>query len=481
MINYLFPVPKHLLHNYYNTFGHLPITMSKKKPSSPNARTAALKTLCQWAEQKKTISPIMDKLLEPLPANDRRLCGKLIMGTLRNMGQLDHIITGYSKHPLAKMKITTLMALRLAVFQLLFLDRIPPSAAVNETVLSLKAQRQPQWLLNFVNGVLRRISSEIDIIRAQKTIADDYDFNHPSWMVTRWNRYFGQQLSKEICLANNQEPKLCLRVNTKKISQIELQNIFIDSQIETKKGSFAPDALIIYSNIGSPTLLPGFKDSLFQVQGEAAQLASFLMGPFTGNKTYLDGCAGLGGKTSHLIQLIKNVSLTAIEPDSYRFKLLKENLTKTPNGNSVETVNLPLEEFANSTSKQFDAILLDAPCSGTGVIGKHPEIRWNRQESDLKRYQSEQLKLLQVASSLLNEGGIIVYATCSLEPEENEEVIERFLTDAPQFITTPCHDYLPSKAKDLVDEKGFFRSNQGLGLEGFFAARLQKICTDREK
>lgn len=450
--------------------------MSSKRTNGPNARGAALKILCRLQNEKGSLTPLMEEHFAHLSPVDRGLGSKLIMGILRNMGRLDSILASYSKHPLAKMKNTTLMALRLGVYQLVFLDRIPPAAAVNETVKALKNQRQPQWLVNFVNGVLRKISSNIEELRKNIAKGEDYPYSHPTWMVDRWTRYFGEQECRKICSANNREQPLCLRVNTGRTSRDRLRQMFHDARIDTEAGRYAPDALVVLTNIGSPTLLPGYGEGLFQVQGEAAQLASLLPGPFRDDKKYLDACAGLGGKTCHLAQLVGETGrLWAVEPDKHRFSLLGENLSRMVGEQRVETINLPLEEFALATTLTFDSILLDVPCSGTGVIGKHPEIRYNRTEPELKGYHETQLKLLRCASTLLTKGGILVYATCSLEPEENEEVIAEFLAETPGFAMTPCSDFLPSGAKDLVDSTGFFRSNQAMGLEGFFAARLQKI------
>src|SRR5665647_3350257 len=192
--------------------------------------------------------------------------------------------------------------------------------------------------------------------------------------------------------------------------------------------------LIIDTFPGGIASLPGYDQGHFQVQDEAAQLASMLVGALPARCRVLDGCAGLGGKTSHLAELLPPAgAIVAIEPDTRRFGFLRENLKRLGHTEQVTPVRTDLQSYAATRPLPFDAILIDAPCSGTGVIRRQPDIRWNRQPSDLALYQHTQLQLLATATFLLKPGRILVYATCSLEPEENEEVIHEFLEQHPQF------------------------------------------------
>lgn len=221
------------------------------------------------------------------------------------------------------------------------------------------------------------------------------------------------------------------------------------------------------------TDLPGFTEGLFQVQDQAARLACELLRPFKEQGRYLDGCAGLGGKTCILAALLpQDASLVAVEPDQRRSRLLQENLQRQGLSEKVETVQQGLQGFAADDDRLFDGIFIDAPCSGTGIIRKHPDIRWNRQPEDLVSSQKTQLALLQTAATLIKPGGVLVYATCSLEPEENQQVVEQFLTTNPAFALTDCRDFLPASAASLVDAQGFFAPLPTEEIEGFFAARL---------
>ena len=211
----------------------------------------------------------------------------------------------------------------------------------------------------------------------------------------------------------------------------------------------------------------------FQVQDEAAQLASLLLGNLPDRARILDGCAGLGGKASHLAEMLPpGGTVVAVEPDSRRYRLLRENLLRLGQREAVIAVRSDLQSYAASRPDRFDAILIDAPCSGTGVIRRQPDIRWNRRPEDFVQYQQTQVYLLEIAANLLKPGGVLVYATCSLEPEENREAVALFLSRCPRFVLEPAGAFLPETAGGLVDGQGCFRPNPADGLDGFFVARL---------
>ncbi|NIA04901.1 MAG: 16S rRNA (cytosine(967)-C(5))-methyltransferase RsmB, partial [Proteobacteria bacterium] len=395
------------------------------------SRRLAILCLCRRDRDKSVVQVHIDRLIHgsSLAGPDRQLAVMLVLGVLRQQQFLDTVIARFSSVPPGRMKPLTLTALRVGVYQLFFLDRIPASAAVNETVKVLKAEKQPRWLINFVNGVLRTIARQRTSLPGPDAAGKDGApvLNHPDWLLRRWRARYGPDRTEEICRLNNLEPLLSLRVNTRLISREALADRCRRAGHGVRNGRYAPDALVLESGAGAVANLPGFAEGLFQVQGEAAQLATLLLAPFAAGRRYLDACAGLGGKTGHLAQLLPaGAELTAVEPDRRRFALLGENLRRLGADGNITLFNGGLDEFAGSGQRRFDAILIDAPCSGTGVIRRHPDIRWNRQEDDLHSYQRQQGILLHTAASLLAPGGILVYATCSLEPEENQQVIDAF-------------------------------------------------------
>ncbi len=444
-------------------------------PSPPSSRLLALNTLCRWNELHAPVDGVFDRVVgtNHLDSRDLQLAGALVFGVLRQQQYLDHILTGFARHPLRKMKPRTLFALRIGLFQLLLLDRIPESAAVNETVKSFKAVRQPRWLVSFVHGVLRNVARKKNELPPPEsaTINGLPILNHPDWLVNRWQQRFGREKTTMLCRRNNQPPVLTLRTNSRRISREELKRLFAEADYQVEPGTFSPEALCLEAG-GAVSGLPGYDQGYFQVQDEAAQLASRLL-PLGAGGNYLDACAGLGGKTSHLAALApETVRITAVEPDKRRYRLLGENLHRL-GLDRVNGCNTTLEQFAAEAGERFDGILLDAPCSGTGVIGRQPDIRWNRTEKDLETYHRRQLHFLNTAAGLLKKNGVLVYATCSLEPEENEQVVAAFLADHSEFFIENGAEYLPQQAACLVDKHGYFHPTPADGLDGFFAARLR--------
>ncbi|MBW2465938.1 MAG: 16S rRNA (cytosine(967)-C(5))-methyltransferase RsmB [Deltaproteobacteria bacterium] len=451
-------------------------------PKSP--RYIAIDILCRWEESRLPIDQLMERYIVDsglADIRDRQLIKSMVYGVLRWRGYLDWVIGILSKHPLGKMKNLTIQALRVGIFQLVFLDRVPPSAAVNETVQAFKDMKQPKWLSGFVNGVLRSVERQRPNIQTpffnSQALPETALLSHPEWLVKRWKSRFGDAETAAICKKNNREPDLCLRVNTALTDRDILLNKLKAAGLAAEPGLYSPTAVKLKDYRGSVANIPGFEQGLFQVQDEAAQLVSMLLGPLQKESFYLDGCAGLGGKTSHLAQMLPPESrLIAVEPNAGRVKKLKENLGRLRLDSAVTIVEDTVDSLLPDMQEKFSGILIDAPCSGLGVIRHHPDIRWNRTPDNLRRYQEIQSGILASAARLLVPGGTLVYATCSTEPEENDEVIQKFLAENPGFLLANASDSLPEKCLHWVDRNGYFRTIPGReGLDGFFGARLIKM------
>lgn len=247
-------------------------------------RTAAVEILCLWATTHNPVDHLYQTTAPRLAEIDRGLVKTLVYGVLRHKQYLDHIIRRFSRHPLRKMKVRTLMTLRLGVFQLLLLSRIPESAAVNATVNTLKAAGQPGWLVGFVNGLLRAVVRERTTLPTPEALAaaEPPLLNHPDWLVQRWQACFGDPLTREICRRNNTEPPLTLRTNTRRTGRALLRARFEQSGIVVENGRYSPAALVVPAFPGAVAALPGYAEGQFQVQDEAAQLASLLIPPPAG-------------------------------------------------------------------------------------------------------------------------------------------------------------------------------------------------------
>lgn len=473
-------------------------------------RLVALEILLQQEQQNRPLDQVLAEYPPrrwPPDRRDRQLVRALVYEVLRRRGFLDHVVASYAKHPLAKMKPLTLAALRLGLAQLLYFDRLPPAAAIDETIRALKAARQPRWITGFVNGLLRNAARErVELLRL---VAEQGDWlSVPAWLQQRRGQQLGPERAYQRSRAENQPPPLVLRVNTAKINRVTLAEQLQHTGIEVEEGTLAPAALRLPAYHGRVEELPGFNEGWFAVQDEAAQLVTMLLqkepDPEPG-ALFLDACAGLGGKTAHLAELLPAESrLVALEPHTGRFALLAENLARLehkffklpPEGPPEELARRlqtaaagkpaplllcpqTLASFARlldsaSVAPAFQGILLDAPCSGLGVVRRHPDIRWNRQPEDLPRYCKQQIALLDQAAKLLAPGGVLVYAVCSNEPEENREVIQALTSRHPELAVTDPRPWLPPPAATLVDDEGYLRSTPETGLDGFFAARLQR-------
>ena len=451
---------------------------------SDNARGRALVILNRWEKEGVPLDLVVTEVLRPPFADGRDLqfCRALVYGVVCWRGYLDALLDRVSSHPSAQMKPLTRQALRCGLYQLLAMDRVPPSAAINETITLLKAAGQPRWLTGFVNGILRRVSRELgelprpgEVDGAKSAGWGRADLlSHPSWLYQRWLERHGQEVALALCQADNAGAPLTLRA-TARVGRAVLLEALQAAGITAETGRFAPTAVILPGYRGPITTLPGYTEGWFQVQDEAAQLVVPLLGEL-GEGNWLDGCAGLGGKTTQLAELAAGAGgkVVAVEPEARRFALLGANLQRLGLTAMVETVAGTIADLAVAGSRRFQGILVDAPCSGLGVIRRHPDIRWNRRESELARYQSGQLALLDQAAALLAPTGVLLYATCSSEPEENEQVVALFLAKHQDFRVAGCGEYLPIPARDFVGADGFFRTRPDQGLDGFFAARLMR-------
>ncbi|PLX46857.1 MAG: 16S rRNA (cytosine(967)-C(5))-methyltransferase [Desulfobulbaceae bacterium] len=437
------------------------------------SRSLAIHCLLEQERTGEPVDQILAMLLDrhPLPdERDRQLAMAMVYGVLRHRRELDALISHFSKKGVAKLKAIVLQALRIGLFQLLFMDRVPASAAVNETVKGLG--RQPKWLKGFVNGVLR--SAHRDQSGTEELLAalpEEERCNHPAWLISLWQQQFGATETRAICLANNSLPPLSLCLHAHCGSRDHYLSRLRQMGLAARPGRYGEQAILLDKWSGPIADLPGYAEGCFHVQDEAAQLIASLFADLPAG-AYLDGCAGLGGKTLLLDQVLPaEATLTAVEPHKQRTTLLQENLQRC-RCRSIDLQRTTLQEFAAACQRRYDGILLDAPCSGLGIIRRQPDIRWNRSAAELHRLAAKQLALLETAAPLVAENGVLVYVTCSLASVENEDVISAFLARQADFtVEAPS---LVAPAAQLVTDKGFFRSLPSQGLDGFFAARLRK-------
>lgn len=393
------------------------------------------------------------------------------MGTLRWLSCLDHQIAQVSSQPLAKLDLEVLIALRLAAYQLDHLDRVPASAAVNESVELVKRARKYS-AASFVNAVLRKLGKLKDgapDLSAPSSVAEiAARLSHPLWLVERWAQQFGIETMRAICVYDQRVPETAIRVSNQ-----DVIDELVASGIELSEGRLLNSARVVLS--GSLTSLPIFREGKIAIQDEASQLVALLVG--TG-KRILDCCAAPGGKTRILADQNPRSQIVAVELHPHRARLLRK-LVKNQNVSIAAA-----DARALPVSTQFDRVLVDVPCSGTGTLARNPDIKWRLRAEDVVDLQKRQSAILDSAINQLSPGGKLVYASCSLEREENEVVVENAVAGRPDMQILDCAEELDRLRKsgelaieniDSLASGQYLRTIPGIHLcDGFFAAVLEK-------
>ena len=460
-----------------------------QKPYEPNppresgspARRVAFETLWRVERNKSYADRIFDQLLKKrsdLKKVDRALAQEIIFGTLRRQGTLDDIIADVARRPVGKIDMMLLVVLRIGAYQLLFLSKIPQSAAVNEAVVMAKSLGKSH-AAGFVNGVLRQIARNKDrLIKVDPKNRSNRGLvkrlSHPLWLIRKWTEQFGEAEARELCLADNTIPPLTIRTNTLKGDTDRLREILLGESVQSEPATFAPDGLRI---TGLPVPISGldcFRKGEFHVQDEASQLMEHWLDVSPSHRV-LDACAAPGGKTATLAQLMGNRGdILAADSNLKRLESVKTLCRRL----GIENVRFSCEDMRHPPRElkgAFDRILLDAPCSGLGVLRRNPETKWRRTFSDVKRMSVLQAELLNGVWPLLKPGGILLYSVCTLTREENRGVLDPFLESLPDVRLLSSHGALPESARKLIDENGLFASfSHRHGIDGFFGFRLEK-------
>ena len=408
---------------------------------------------------------------------DRALAGEIATGTLRWQGAFDHVIEAFSGRPSARLDLEILTILRISMFQLLHLDRVPASAVVDDAV-EMAGKAGKRSASGFVNALLRRVSRE----RGELPLPDapPLDFlaitlSHPRWLAERWLARHGFDAASAWARFDNAPAALTLRANTLRTSRVALARELADLGVETEDTRFAPHGLIVTS--ANPLLTPLAHSGRFFVQDEASQLVGEFVGARPGERI-LDACASPGGKTTQMAAAMDGRgTIVAADVRGRRIDLLARTVAESgaPHVHVVQANARAQPPFADV----FDAVLVDAPCSGLGTIRRDPDVRWRRGESDLSPLADAQREMLAQLSSVVRPGGRIVYSTCSSEPEENEVVVAAFLEAYPSFHRAgPPPLWEAAELAALLDADGALKTLPFRdGLEAFYAAVL--VRSDR--
>ena len=449
-----------------------------------DARKTALFILNSLDKGRKTLDRILEDVFAKDPHFSRRDMGllyALVYGVLRWRGTLDWIIAHFSKTRLNRIDPKILNILRLGLFQIIYLNRIPVSAAVNTSVEMAKSSTAP-WIVKFVNALLRNAARGYKKVPFPDTDKDPAGAlaakkSFPKWLIKRWLNRFGIKETEALCDAINRIPPITARTNRLKITREQLMKSIEDDVEKIKQTDYAPDGVSFFRPKRSIPEIKAFEDGWFQVQDEAPQLVTLLLNPRPGD-TVLDACAGLGGKTGHIAQMMKNRGkIFAVDKNEEKLLLLESEMNRL--GISiVETCSHDLNKPLNKKRFiMFDHILLDAPCSGLGVLRRNPDTKWLLLKKDLVFYKKRQVTFLNRLAHLVKPSGTLVYAVCSTEPEENEEVVKCFLDKHPEFVIDNSLAGLPYNARCLVTRSGYLRTFPHLNdMDGFFSVCFKRCC-----
>jgi 16S rRNA (cytosine967-C5)-methyltransferase len=443
----------------------------------PSVRQLALQVLCRLETSGAFADQLMTALAAErgLSAQARAFLRELSYGVLRWRNRLDWTLGHVSNRPLEMLSPAIRNLLRLGAYQLTFMDRIPPYAAVSETV-QLAKQIDHAGVVAYVNAVLRALERQRNALSLPDAREDLQGYltitqSHPRWLVDRWLDRYSPQQTMAMCHANNLRPPLVVRVNRLRATRARLLESLAADGCEAEPCRYAPDGVLVMSH---PPLdqLHGFREGWFAVQDEAAILCGYLLAPRPGERV-LDACAGPGGKATHAAELMADQGeILCLDHSQQRLNLVAENARR---------LGLTCLRYLVGDAERlecdgaFDRILVDAPCSGLGVLRRHPDAKWRKGPELIGTMARQQTTLLGHLSRFVKPGGLLLYVTCSTEAEENQRIVQAFFDRHPDYELETVASALPAAARLFTRPEGWFRTWPGPeGLDGFFGARLRR-------
>lgn len=447
--------------------------MSRKKEKrwDGNVRDAALSILLAVERDQAYSNLLLNRTIETygLDDKDRSLLTELTYGTLQRRMTLD-----YHMEPLVRGKLEDWVRelLRLSVYQIVYLTKIPPHAAVNEAV-EIAKRRGHKGIASLVNGILRSFLRKgprkigPGLTWEEKTAIET---SHPEWMIRRWAEQYGRETAREMALANNEPPLQTLRVNRTKASREEVLDMLGEEGFMAEPSPIVPDAVRILGRNAARSR--AFREGFVTIQDESSMLPVMALDPGP-DMSVLDMCAAPGGKTTHIAERMDNTGeVRAFDLHPHKVKLITQNASRLGLEN-IRTGSADSRELSRTLEhKSFDRILVDAPCSGLGVIRRKPDIKYSKTEDEIGKLPDIQKSLLEEAYQLLKPGGLLVYSTCTVDREENRLTAEAFLESRPDLERV---DLMESMPENLRYEDGMLQVlPQDFGGDGFFVAAFRK-------
>ncbi len=444
------------------------------------ARELAMDALTRVEQEQAYSNLVLNQLLQKheLSRSDAGLATELVYGTISRLNSIDYYLARFVSKGVGKLQPWVRQLLRISFYQLIYLDRIPAHAAVNEAV-KLAGKRGHKGISGMVNAVLRNALRRPDELRLPAGLPETQEIalahSHPEWLVKRWIGQFGADEARAICEANNRPPSASIRANTLRTTVDELLDSLRGQGCEAQRSAIAPAGIVVQGG-GNLALAAGYGQGLYSVQDESSMLVAELLAPEPGMRV-LDCCAAPGGKTTHIAEKMSDQGqVLAFDIHEHKKKLIEAQAQRLGLG-SVSAEALDARKLAQRFEPaSFDRILLDAPCSGFGVIRRKPDLKWTKTEADIAAIREVQRELLETVAPLLKPGGILVYSTCTLDSEENERVVDEFLQrHAEEFACDASASLrLPALAERFI-RPGMLRIlPHHYESDGFFIAALSK-------
>lgn len=441
-----------------------------------NVRLGALEILEKIEENKAYSNLLLNETIKSknFHQKDIPLLTELVYGTLQRKMTLDFFLDPFLKNN-KKLQSWVRQLLRMTVYQIVYLNKIPDHAAVYEAV-EIAKKKGHKGIASFVNGVLRAIQRQG--LPSLDTIKDplkrlSIETSHPLWLVERWTKQWGIEKTKEMCEINLTVPIQTARVNTMKLTRKECVKLLTEEGFQVEESEVLPEAIkCLKGNLANSK---AYENGYLTIQDESSMLVSYALGSKEGERI-LDACAAPGGKSTHLAEKLNNRGqVVSLDLHEHKVNLILQHAKRLGLTNiTAKTMDAryAINHFPKET---FDRILLDAPCSGLGVMRRKPDLKYTKKEEDIKDLSRIQRQLLESVTPLLKKGGILVYSTCTVDKQENEYVVQSFLQDHDDFIgDVTMKNRLPEKVHSLVDHFQLQIFPQDFGSDGFYIACLRK-------
>jgi 16S rRNA (cytosine967-C5)-methyltransferase len=439
-------------------------------------REQILDILMNSEKDESYIQLALKKALKDLELKDKNFITEVVYGTIKNRMKLDYIINRFSNTPVNKMKPLVRNNLRIAVYQIFYMDKVPVSAAINEAV-KIMHNRKIKQLTGFVNAVLRKIANNQSNISFPSKEENPKEYlsimySIPIWIINLWLKEYGFIDTEKICIALSKKAKVTIRINRLLITKEQIVKELSEEGIIVQDGALLEESLYL-KNTSDISKISSYNKGMWIVQDESAMLVAHILNPKKGERV-LDMCSAPGGKTTHIAELMDNEgTLIAFDIHPHKIDLINQNAKRM----HLDIIDAKIEDatkYNHSFDKWFDKILLDAPCLGLGIMKRKPDIRYSKKEEDLKAITSLQKQMINNAYKYLKPGGTLVYSTCSMTKEENEHIVLYAEKEFGMQLQDITH-FLPEKLKNYAVNKGYIQILPHMAdTDGFFIASLKK-------